>query len=86
MGRLKKTERGFLREEFKDIYGHPCSIQESSLATEDAVWLGCDEGTHHHVTGECLARMHVDKKLAKQIVKRLLVFIETGRLKKRAPR
>ena len=34
--------RGFRGLNFKDYYGHSCSIQDSSLATEDAIWLGLD--------------------------------------------
>lgn len=34
------TQRGFAKIEFPDRYGHPCSIQKSSLATEDAIWFG----------------------------------------------
>ena len=34
------TPRGYKVIEFKDRYGVECSIQKSSLATEDAIWLG----------------------------------------------
>ena len=34
------TNRGFVRGEFTDLYGAKCSIQESSLADEPAIWLG----------------------------------------------
>lgn len=34
------TNRGFRLLEFIDRYGCKCSIQESSLATEDAIWFG----------------------------------------------
>ena len=36
------TQRGFSLGEFTDRYGEKCSIQKSSLATEDAIWLGVD--------------------------------------------
>ena len=36
------TGRGFHRLEFTDRYGEQCSLQKSSLATEDAIWLGID--------------------------------------------
>lgn len=36
----RQTERGFNIIEFTDRYGLPCSLQESSLAGEDAIWLG----------------------------------------------
>ena len=31
--------------EFVDLYGEKWSIQESSLATQNAIWLGVDEVT-----------------------------------------
>jgi hypothetical protein len=37
------TARGFPRGAFSDLYGSPCSIQKSSLATDDAIWLGVDD-------------------------------------------
>lgn len=36
----EKTERGFGRGEFEDRNGEKCSIQKSSIATEDCIWLG----------------------------------------------
>jgi hypothetical protein len=39
---LSKTSRGFALGKFTDRYGEKCSIQKSSLATEDAIWLGID--------------------------------------------
>lgn len=39
----EKTERRFDIIKFKDRYDVECSIQKSSLATEDAIWLGCSE-------------------------------------------
>lgn len=66
---IEKTGRGFLRGEFSDLYGEKCSIQESSLATEDAIWLGADDN-----------RMHLDRNMATNIVMHLQRFIETGRL------
>jgi hypothetical protein len=37
---MERTVRGFDYTEFKDMYGECCSLQKSSLATEDAIWLG----------------------------------------------
>jgi hypothetical protein len=37
-----KTSRGFGLIKFSDRYGQHCSLQESSLATEGAIWLGVD--------------------------------------------
>ena len=36
------TGRGFELIEFTDLYGAKCSLQQSSLATEDALWFGPD--------------------------------------------
>lgn len=74
------TERGFTRADFVDRYGVECSIQDSSLATEDCIWLGCNEGVHHHVTGECLARMHLTREMAEQLIPLLQHFVEHGHL------
>jgi len=37
------TSRGFGIIKFLDKYGSKCSLQKSSLATEDAIWLGVDD-------------------------------------------
>lgn len=37
---LKKNQRGFVFGKFADAKGTLCSIQESSLATEYAIWFG----------------------------------------------
>jgi len=44
---LKKgyTNRGFGHIEFIDRYGDKCSLQKSSLATEDAIWFGIDDAS-----------------------------------------
>ena len=39
----KKTNRGFSYIEFTDLYDQKYSIQKSSLATKDAIWLGIDD-------------------------------------------
>ena len=40
---LKKTNRGFSLISFTDRYGAKCSLQDSSLATEAALWFGIDD-------------------------------------------
>ena len=37
------TNRGFNRFTFLDRSGEECSLQESSLASERAIWLGLDK-------------------------------------------
>ena len=41
--KYSKTSRGFDLGTFTDTYGAACSIQKSSLATDDAIWLGIDD-------------------------------------------
>jgi hypothetical protein len=38
-----KTNRGFNLIEFDDLYGAKCNIQKSSLATDDAIWIGIQD-------------------------------------------
>lgn len=38
-----QTKRGFKVFDFKDMYGSECSLQDSSLATESAIWFGTDD-------------------------------------------
>lgn len=40
---IKKTQRGFDYTEFKDRYGAKCSLQKSSSALKDCIWLGVDD-------------------------------------------
>ena len=40
---VNKTNRGFSIFNFKDSYGHMCSVQKSSSASEPKIWLGLDE-------------------------------------------
>lgn len=42
-GHQEVTLRRVARVEFTDRYGAECSVQKSSLATEDAIWVGVNE-------------------------------------------
>jgi len=44
--KIKKgaTNRGFAKHTFKDQHDNPCYIQKSSLATDDCIWLGLEDG------------------------------------------
>jgi hypothetical protein len=90
------TSRGFSIISFTDLYGDQCSLQKSSLATEDAIWLGIDDanpqimasktpqgGTGwvpYEIPKDVLlsTRMHLNRTLAKELVEKLNIFIETG--------
>ncbi len=39
----EKTNRGFSLVEFTDHYDNPCSLQMSSLAETEAIWLGVED-------------------------------------------
>ena len=41
--KIKRNGRNFETGTFIDRYGYGCSIQKSSLATEDCIWLGIDD-------------------------------------------
>ncbi len=82
------NNRGFNRADFQDFNGDDCSIQESSLQSLEGdevsgpcLWLGMNKGTHHHLTGDCLARMHLTQEMAREIAVKLLYFAKTGKLK-----
>lgn len=40
---IEYTQRGFALAKFEDRNGLKCSLQKSSLATEDAIWFGVDD-------------------------------------------
>jgi hypothetical protein len=66
---IEKTERGFDIIEFLDRYGNGCSLQKSSLATEDCIWLGVNE-----------SRMHLTQGQVKALLPYLQRFVDTGEL------
>jgi len=92
---LKKTERGFERGEFTDLYGEKCSIQKSSLATDDAIWFGInapkltvfeDEKMGKYInttvpkTWMVSSRMHLNRDQVAELLPILQKFVETGEL------
>lgn len=46
--KLEKTERGFSIAKFKDRNNEECSLQKSSIATEDCIWFGADKLNLRH--------------------------------------
>jgi hypothetical protein len=68
---LAPTDRGFLRGEFADLNYERCSVQESSLATGRALWLGVDGSD---------ARMHLSRATVAALLPLLERFAATGRL------
>lgn len=64
-----KSNRGFTVGDFIDLYNNSCSIQESSLATQPALWLGVDD-----------LRMHLTQGMAENLIPLLQHFVDTGNL------
>jgi hypothetical protein len=93
--KLEKTKRGFLNGTFTDRYGAECSIQKSSLATEDAIWLGIDnpkltvfedEKMGAYITTSLPknwmveSRMHLTREMVEELLPILQNFVATGEL------
>lgn len=64
LGNLRRTERGFEIITFRDRYDQVCSLQQSSLAFENAIWLG--------IAGN---RMHLTEPQVMNLVERLNVWL-----------
>lgn len=92
---LNKTERGFDISEFTDLYNNVCSIQKSSLAFVDAIWLGIDNPKltiyENETKGKYLVteipsnfsvncRMHLNREQVAKLLPLLNKFVETGEL------
>jgi hypothetical protein len=70
---IEKTIRGFELIQFKDRYGHECSLQQSSLADfeppgSSAIWFGVSDTD----------RMHIDLEQMKELIVYLQNWIATG--------
>jgi hypothetical protein len=87
------TNRGFQRIVFDDRNGVNCSLQESSLATDYAIWLGCNDANPQMlVPGKSWipvpmpegyvanTRMHLTRQQVKELLPYLRKFVRTGRL------
>lgn len=81
----KESNRGFAYRPFEDLYGSDCSVQESSLATDDAIWLGVDvpfeskPPYNEQVEGH---RMHLSRGQVAALLPLLECFVRTGFLPK----
>jgi hypothetical protein len=85
------TQRGFRLGTFRDTGGETCSVQASSIATEERVWVGLDDPRAVHVAGAprrfelpagvtIFGRMHLNREQAGQLAEVLARFAETGEL------
>lgn len=86
-----ETSRGFQIYKFNDRYDEPCTLQESSLATEAAIWLGtegrCVQGppwkdNHFTLPSGVLnkSRMHLTQRQVAELLPFLQRFADTGSL------
>lgn len=66
---METTNRGFDIAKFKDSYGVECSLQKSSSATQDKIWLGVAEN-----------RMHLTRKQVEELLPYLTNFVSKGEL------
>lgn len=91
---IKATNRGFAIGEFKDEYGLKCSIQKSSLADKDCIWLGVDDPDPKILVPgkswqpypipedvQLSTRMHLTREMVKDLLPQLQHFARTGELK-----
>ncbi len=69
------TKTKFHGYEFNDRYRNLCSLQNSSLAGENAVWFGVNEPDTAGNT-----RMHLTQEMVQNLLPLLLHFAETGEL------
>lgn len=88
-----KTERGFDLVEFEDSNEVECSLQKSSVATDDLVWLGCSTiGLKRFAPGGWIdvdlddgsyianTRIHLSRDQVAELLPILTRFVETGNL------
>lgn len=64
------TQRGLFLLEFTDRNLGRCDLQKSSLATEDAIWIGLSDDR----------RMHLTQQDVQALLPFLIRFVETGEL------
>ena len=93
--KLEQTNRGFALVKFKDRNGVECSLQKSSIATEDCIWLGCNDANPQtlipgigwqpvQMPREYIAntRMHLTRDQVSQLLPYLQEFILSGEIGK----
>lgn len=93
--KIQKTNRGFEIASFKDSNDIDCSLQKSSSAMEDKVWLGIDNPKLTIFADESLgkyevvdmpklymvdSRMHLTRFQVMQLLPALTNFVYTGNL------
>lgn len=74
---IEQTQRGFDICKFKDLYKQGCSLQRSSLATDDAIWLGVSTDLNGKKVN---TRMHLDRRGVAALLPHLIEFVMSGNL------
>lgn len=90
---VEHTQRGFGIINFTDDYGKSCSLQKSSSAEGEKIWLGIDKApVMHCIRGEgwkdfplpegveIFSRMHLTQEQVAALLPYLQNFVETGEL------
>jgi len=92
--KVHKTQRGFVKGEFKDHFNNQCSIQKSSNM-EDCIWLGIDKPklvvfedermgkyieTELPKNWDVHSRMHLTREQVKSLIPLLQNFVRTGEI------
>lgn len=72
---ITKTSRGFDLIEFTDRNGVVCSLQKSSAAMEDCIWLG----VHDHADDRP-DRMHLTRSQVAALMPHLQRFLDEGEI------
>lgn len=92
--KLTTTKRGFPYGTSKDFYKKDCSIQTSSIATEQCIWLGIDNPDPQIMSSDgwkpfdlpdginLTTRMHLSREQVATLLPILQRFVETGKIKK----
>ena len=81
---FKQTNRGFELGIFEDRYKQKCSIQDSSLAEEAAIWLGVNntgpdiKGPNGNFSEEVSTRMHLNQSQVEELLPVLNRFVKNG--------
>lgn len=79
---VERGDRGFVRFEGTDRNGCNFSLQESSAAQEELLWLGPEQMLNRESEPVQIPqgsmRMHLDRETAGEIGRHLLAFAEQG--------
>ena len=93
--KIERNQRGFENCNFEDSYNNQCSIQKSSSAMDDFIWLGIDKPKLTVFKDESMgqylettlpktwmvdSRMHLSREQVAELLPILHKFVETGEL------